>query len=99
MVVKASSTKKPEMPKKSKKKGNQGPPIAIDDLTFHQCVKLTKFDSERAISFVPPDGEFELMKYRTTENIIQPFKVTPLIKEVGNMLDITIALKVGATGS
>lgn len=62
MVVKTSSTKKPEMPKK-KKKGSPGAPIAIDDLTFHQCVKLTKFDSERAISFVPPDGEFELMKY------------------------------------
>ena len=36
--------------------------IAIDDCTFHQCVKLSKFESERSISFIPPDGEFELMK-------------------------------------
>jgi len=49
--------------KKEKKGASDKKSIAIDDLTFHQCVKLTKFDSERAISFVPPDGEFELMKY------------------------------------
>lgn len=30
--------------------------VAIDDCQFHQCVKLTKFDTEHAISFVPPDG-------------------------------------------
>ena len=27
-----------------------------------QCVKLSKFESERSISFIPPDGEFELMR-------------------------------------
>ena len=27
-----------------------------------QCVKLSKFETERAISFIPPDGEFELMR-------------------------------------
>lgn len=36
--------------------------IAIDDCTFHQCVRLSKFDSERSISFIPPDGEYELMR-------------------------------------
>lgn len=30
--------------------------ITIDDLKFHQCVKLGKFDKERAITFTPPDG-------------------------------------------
>lgn len=29
-----------------------------------QCVRLTRFESDRTISFVPPDGEFELMSYR-----------------------------------
>lgn len=37
--------------------------VAIDDCQFHQCVKLTKFDTEHAISFIPPDGEYELMRY------------------------------------
>ena len=31
-------------------------------ISFLQCVKLSKFETERAISFIPPDGEFELMK-------------------------------------
>eukprot|EP01137_Pigoraptor_chileana_P008299 Opistho-2@54932 len=65
----------------SKKKSGGG--IAIDDCTFHQCVKLGKFETDRSISFVPPDGEFELMRYRTTENINLPFKVIPLVKESG----------------
>ena len=37
--------------------------IAIDDCQFHQCVKLSKFETEHAISFIPPDGEFELMRW------------------------------------
>ncbi|CEI97932.1 Putative Adaptor complexes medium subunit family [Rhizopus microsporus] len=40
--------------------------VEIDDCQFHQCVKLGKFDTDRTISFIPPDGEFELMKYRTS---------------------------------
>eukprot|EP00834_Sanchytrium_tribonematis_P005944 NODE_398_length_8105_cov_1.375094.p1 type:complete len:364 gc:universal NODE_398_length_8105_cov_1.375094:1665-574(-) len=60
---------------KSKKKIS----VALDDCQFHQCVRLGKFQTERTISFVPPDGEFELMRYRTTENINIPFKVTPTV--------------------
>ena len=37
--------------------------VELDDCRFHQCVRLDEFDSQRTISFVPPDGEFELMKY------------------------------------
>lgn len=57
--------------------------IAIDDCQFHQCVKLSKFETEHAISFIPPDGEFELMRYRTTKDISLPFRVIPLVREVG----------------
>ena len=49
--------------------------IVIDDVAFHQCVKLGKFDTDRTITFVPPDGEFELMRYRTTDHVNLPFKV------------------------
>lgn len=57
--------------------------VEIDDCQFHQCVKLGKFDTDRTISFIPPDGEFELMKYRTTENVNLPFKVHPVVTEIG----------------
>ena len=36
--------------------------VELDDCRFHQCVRLDEFDSQRTISFIPPDGEFELMK-------------------------------------
>ncbi|KAI8892917.1 Mu homology domain-containing protein [Globomyces pollinis-pini] len=58
--------------------------VELDDCQFHQCVKLGKFDAEKVINFIPPDGEFELMKYRTTENISVPFKVRAIVNEVSS---------------
>jgi AP-2 complex subunit mu-1 len=74
---------------KKKKKGavDKGP-IAIDDLTFHQCVKLGKFDTNRSISFVPPDGEFDLVKYRTTDDVLLPFTITPLVNETPDKMSL-----------
>uniref|UniRef100_A0A8C7US53 MHD domain-containing protein n=1 Tax=Oncorhynchus mykiss TaxID=8022 RepID=A0A8C7US53_ONCMY len=74
------------------KSGKQS--IAIDDCTFNQCVRLSKFDSERSISFIPPDGEYELMRYRTTKDIILPFRVIPLVREVGRTkLEVKVVIK------
>lgn len=79
------------------KKGNvrrPGSGIEIDDVSFHQCVKLGKFDMDRTISFVPPDGEFQLMSYRITENVNLPFRVLPVVKELGRTrLEINIKVK------
>ena len=38
--------------------------IEMDDLKFHNCVNMNKFENERIIEFIPPDGAFELMSYR-----------------------------------
>ena len=38
--------------------------IEMDDLKFHQCVNKKKYDNERIIEFIPPDGQVELMSYR-----------------------------------
>ncbi|XP_013784812.1 AP-2 complex subunit mu-like [Limulus polyphemus] len=68
--------------------------IAIDDCQFHQCVKLSKFESEHSISFIPPDGEFELMRYRITKDINFPFRIIPLVHEIGrSRMDVKIVLK------
>ena len=40
--------------------------VELEDVKFHQCVRLSRFDVDRTISFIPPDGEFELMSYRLT---------------------------------
>ena len=63
--------------------GGNSRQVDIDDIVFHQCVNLANFDSERAISLVPPDGEFELMRYRISDGIKLPFKVLPSIRELG----------------
>ncbi len=46
------------------KTGYNNKTVEMDDLKFHQCVNMNKFESERMIDFVPPDGDFELMSYR-----------------------------------
>ncbi|XP_030826033.1 LOW QUALITY PROTEIN: AP-1 complex subunit mu-2, partial [Camarhynchus parvulus] len=38
--------------------------VELEDVKFHQCVRLSRFDNDRTISFIPPDGDFELMSYR-----------------------------------
>ena len=68
--------------------------VSFEDCQFHQCVQLGKFDTDRTISFVPPDGEFELMRYRATENVNLPFKVHAIVKEVGTIkVEYSIAIK------
>ena len=43
---------------------SRGKAIEMEDVKFHQCVRLARFENDRTISFIPPDGEFELMSYR-----------------------------------
>ena len=57
--------------------------VDVDDMVFHQCVRLSNFAKDRAITFIPPDGEFELMRYRKTNNIKIPFSITPMIRDLG----------------
>lgn len=40
-------------------------------MKFHQCVRLSRFDNDRTISFIPPDGDFELMSYRLSTQVRQ----------------------------
>jgi len=47
----------------------RGKAVELEDVKFHQCVRLSRFESERTISFIPPDGEFELMSYRLSATI------------------------------
>ncbi|GAB4823488.1 hypothetical protein N2152v2_010534 [Parachlorella kessleri] len=66
----------------------------IEDVTFHPCVNLGRFNAEKVVSFVPPDGEFELMKYRCTEGINLPFKAVAMITEKGRTrMEVTVRVK------
>jgi AP-2 complex subunit mu-1 len=66
--------------------------VDIDDCKFHKCVRLNKFESERTITFTPPDGEFDLMTYRVTSPS-KPFNVRTTITEEGKtklIVDVTL---------
>ncbi|ONH66361.1 AP-2 complex subunit mu [Cyberlindnera fabianii] len=68
--------------------------VILEDCKFHQCVELDRFDSDRVIQFIPPDGQFELMHYRASENINLPFKLTPMLSETGNgTMELRLNLK------
>lgn len=49
--------------------------VDLDGVKFHQCVRLSRFESNRSISFIPPDGEFELMSYRIDSYVKPPIWV------------------------
>ncbi|KAG1756904.1 AP-2 complex subunit mu-domain containing protein [Suillus paluster] len=74
--------------------GGASDAVELDDCRFHQCVRLNEFDTSRTISFIPPDGEFELMRYRSTSNVKLPLRVIPTVNEIGTtQVSYNIAVK------
>ncbi|TPX59369.1 hypothetical protein PhCBS80983_g02551 [Powellomyces hirtus] len=68
--------------------------VELDDCQFHQCVKLGNYERDRTINFIPPDGECELMKYRTTENINLPFRVQAAVVEISkNRMEFKVSVR------
>mmetsp|Transcript_22538 Transcript_22538/g.27582 ORF Transcript_22538/g.27582 Transcript_22538/m.27582 type:complete len:425 (+) Transcript_22538:189-1463(+) len=51
------------------KQFSKGKAVEMEDIKFHQCVRLARFENDRTISFIPPDGEFELMSYRLNTHV------------------------------
>lgn len=54
----------------------------FDDVSFHPCVRHRRWESERNLSFIPPDGKFRLMTYHVrTQNLVNiPLYVKQSIK-------------------
>jgi len=48
---------------------SKGKAVEMEDVKFHQCVRLARFENDRTISFIPPDGEYELMSYRLNTHV------------------------------
>lgn len=68
--------------------------VAVDDINFNDCVNLSEFESNRTLSFVPPDGEFVVLNYRVTGDFTTPFRIFPSIEEVEpRKLEITILVR------
>jgi AP-3 complex subunit mu len=52
-------------------------PSVLDDVSFHPCVRYSRYERDRVLSFVPPDGVFNLAKYRCNQQADLPLYVKP----------------------
>ena len=75
-------------------RATRGKAVEMEDVKFHQCVRLSRFENDRTISFIPPDGEFELMSYRLNTQV-KPLIWVECIVESHSRSRIEYMLKVG----
>ncbi|OAV88287.1 hypothetical protein PTTG_29082 [Puccinia triticina 1-1 BBBD Race 1] len=55
-------------------------PTKIDRVGFHSCVRYSRWEKEKLVSFVPPDGRFRLMSYRSTPSSASlPVTIRPTV--------------------
>ena len=69
--------------------------IIVDDMNFHDCMNLDRFEGERLLCFNPPEGEFTACNYRITTSFRPPFKIRPMVEEKSET-KIELILQVGA---
>lgn len=63
-------------------------------MKFHTCVRLAKFENDRVITFIPPDGDFELMSYRLDLRVKALFTVSVNIgRPSSTKIDFDIKVK------
>ncbi|KAJ8676234.1 hypothetical protein QAD02_012020 [Eretmocerus hayati] len=73
-------------------------PRLFDDVSFHPCVRFKRWESEKILSFIPPDGNFRLLSYHVgSQNIVAiPLYIRHNInlkESGGGRLDITVGPK------
>jgi AP-1 complex subunit mu len=78
-------------------RATRGKAVEMEDVKFHQCVRLSRFENDRTISFIPPDGEFELMSYRLNTQV-KPLIWVECVVESHSGSRIEYMLKVRSTG-
>lgn len=67
--------------------------ISLQDLKFHKCVELNKYDTDQVIRFVPPDGTFQLMLYHIPTSANLPFRVNSTVRDDGGRVSLKIRLR------
>ncbi|KAL9272807.1 AP-1 complex subunit mu-2-like protein, partial [Drosera capensis] len=59
----------------------RGKAVDLEDIKFHRCVRLARFENDRTISFIPPDGSFDLMTYRLSTQVRPLFWVEAQVEK------------------
>ncbi|XP_075226967.1 AP-3 complex subunit carmine isoform X2 [Lycorma delicatula] len=70
-------------------------PRLFDDVSFHPCVRFKRWESERILSFIPPDGNLRLMSYHIgSQSVVAiPIYVRHAVSFREGRLDITVGPK------
>ena len=74
-------------------------PRILEDVSFHPCARYRRWESERIISFVPPDGSFRLMTYQVSSQccttLCLPIYVTPIftLRESSGRMELRAGTK------
>ncbi|NWQ84432.1 AP1M2 protein, partial [Columbina picui] len=77
--------------------GGRNKSVELEDVKFHQCVRLSRFDNDRTISFIPPDGDFELMSYRLHTQVKPLIWIESVIEKFSHSrLEIMVKVTQGA---
>jgi AP-4 complex subunit mu-1 len=58
-------------------------PFRLDEYSCSECVDSSDFEFTKSMKINPPEGEFLVMTYRVTGDYTQPFRVFPIISEIG----------------
>nr|XP_027198038.1 AP-1 complex subunit mu-1-I-like [Dermatophagoides pteronyssinus] len=59
----------------------------LQELRFHPCVRLNRFRAEKEITFIPPDGEFDLLSYSIRREHLADVPFTVTCQHLHNTLD------------
>ncbi|EGD83139.1 hypothetical protein PTSG_03775 [Salpingoeca rosetta] len=68
----------------------------LDDISLHPCVRIARWQNERIMSFIPPDGKFELAGYRVYNVPTLPFNIRGMVnykQAGGGRIEIDISPK------
>lgn len=70
-------------------------PSLLEDVSLHPCVRNFRWDQNRVLSFVPPDGRFRLMGYRVRGGVQPPLAIRPVVgfTETGGKVEVTVTSK------
>jgi AP-1 complex subunit mu len=63
----------------------------LEDIKFHQCVRLSQYELDHVITFIPPDGRFCLLRYRVSAAIRPIINITSTVERFkGSRVELVI---------
>ncbi|VDL61649.1 unnamed protein product [Hymenolepis diminuta] len=72
-------------------------PRLLDDVSLHPCIRYFRWEKQRVLSFIPPDGKFRLLSYfiPNINSISLPIALRHniSIKESGSRIELSVSPK------